>query len=328
MVEALTGGRLTAIRIPGSRKAWMMGFGLLAMLSTAVFVAPVQGPVSVMLRHAAVLGMRKPTTILAFASPSKLQAHFKSIGYDIEAVREGKTGVPRVLLAKVPDGLADMKQAQRRKRVFISLMLPLVLEANERVLRVRARVLLYQAKTAAGKALSKTQAKDLAWIAASYEVSPDRFDLLLSRVDAVPPSLALAQAAIESGWGTSRFVREGNAPFGQWTTSDQQGIVPAGREEGKTHKVRSFDRLIDSVHAYLQNLNTHRAYREFRERRSAMRASARPLDGFGLVPGLSAYSEQKEQYLTLLRRVIEANDLRSLDDARFGDRALLRGSGA
>jgi Bax protein len=221
-----------------------------------------------------------------------------------------------------------MKQAQRRKRVFISLMLPLVLEANERVLRVRARVLLYQAKTAAGKALSKTQAKDLAWIAASYEVSPDRFDLLLSRVDAVPPSLALAQAAIESGWGTSRFVREGNAPFGQWTTSDQQGIVPAGREEGNTHKVRSFDRLIDSVHAYLQNLNTHRAYREFRERRSAMRASARPLDGFGLVPGLSAYSEQKEQYLTLLRRVIEANDLRSLDDARFGDRALLRGSGA
>lgn len=332
MAKALTGRRIGTIRLPGTRKAWIVSVGLLAMLSAIVAVVPVQGPMSALLRHAAVLGMRKPAAVLAFASPAKLQAHFTRIGYDLDAVRLGKTAVPRILVAKVPGGLADMKQTQRRKRVFFSLMLPLVLEANERVLRVRARVLLYQVKAAAGKALSPAQAKDLARIAASYNVAPnriakDRFDLLLSRVDAVPPSLALAQAAIESGWGTSRFVREGNAPFGQWTTGDRRGIVPAGREEGKTHKIRSFDRLIDSVQSYLHNLNTHRSYAAFRALRSAMRTGARPLDGYGLVPGMIAYSERKEHYLTLLRRVIQSNDLRPLDAARFGDRALFEKSG-
>ena len=327
MAETLTGERIGTTGFPGTRKTWMVLFGFLAMLSTVVFVAPVQGPVSVLLRNAPMLGMRKPSAVLAFANPVKLQEHFSSIGYDLDAVRTGKTAVPRILLARVPDGLAQMKRTQRRKRVFISLMLPLVLEANERVLRVRARVLLYRAKASAGQALSPAQAKDLARIAASYDVAPDRFDLLLARADAVPPSLALAQAAIESGWGTSRFVREGNAPFGQWTTQDQRGIVPAGREEGKTHKIRSFDRLIDSVHSYLNNLNTHRAYREFRTLRAGMRNNARPLDGYGLVPGMSAYSERKTEYLTLLRQVIRANDLRSLDDARLGDKLRFRNSG-
>ena len=328
MFEALTEIRAGARRVTMPQMTWLGMFGLLAMLSTVVFVAPVQAPVSALWRNVDVLGMRKPTTILAFANPLKLQEHFNSIGYDLDAVRVGKAAVPRVLLAKVPDGLADMKRSQRRKRVFISLMLPLVLEANERVLRTRARVLLYQAKLAAGKTLSESQAADLARIAADYDVAPDRLDLLLSRVDAVPPSLALAQAAIESGWGTSRFVREGNAPFGQWTTGDQRGIVPAAREDGKTHKVRSFDRLLDSVHAYLLNLNTNRAYGHFRVLRAQMRAAARPLDGYGLVPGLTAYSERKEKYLGLLRQVIEANDLRAFDDARFGDGARQDRSGA
>jgi len=328
MVKALTGGRVELADIPGARKLLFMAFGFLVMLSAAALVTPAHGPASVLLHKPGALGMRKPTAILAFANPHKLQEHFNSIGYDIDAVRLGESDVPRVLLARVPDGLATMKRIERRKRVFISLMLPLVLEANDRVLRVRARVLLYRAKAVAGKPLTKEQADDLARIAATYGVAPDGFGALLSRIDAVPPSLALAQAAIESGWGTSRFVLEGNAPFGQWTTEDQEGIVPAGREAGKTHKIRSFDRLIDSVHSYLHNLNTHRAYDDFRSLRAAMRGRAQPLDGYRLVPGMTAYSERKEEYLGLLRQVIEANNLRPLDDAQLSDRPQRQGAGA
>jgi len=328
MAEALTDERFGSPELADTRKGWLAMAGLLAMLTVIVFVATAQGPGSALLRNAETLAMRKPTTILAFANPAKLQAHFESIGYDLDAVRLGKSDVPRVLLARVPDGLAEMRRIEHRKQVFISLMLPLVLEANERVLRARAHILLYQAKLAAGRALSSAQKRDLARIAAAYKVSPDRIDELLARVDAVPPSLALAQAAIESGWGTSRFVREGNAPFGQWTTADQPGLVPASREEGKTHKIRTFDRLIDSVHSYLYNLNTHRAYRDLRALRAEMRTGARPLDGYGLVPGLGAYSERGTEYLTLLRNVIRINGLDALDDARLGRTSLDAKSGA
>jgi Bax protein len=328
MAEALTDDRFETPDLRNTWKGWLIIAGLSTILGAIVFVVTVKGPDSILLRNADTLGMRKPTAILAFANPLMLQDHFNSIGYDLDAVRLGKTSVPRVLLARVPDGLADMRRIDRRKRVFISLMLPLVLEANERVLRQRVRILLYQAKLATGRALSATQKKDLDAIAAVYGVSPDRIDRLLSRVDAVPPSLALAQAAIESGWGTSRFVREGNAPFGQWTTADQPGIVPSARKEGKTHKIRSFDRLIDSVHSYLSNLNTHRAYGDFRARRAEMRNSARPLDGYGLVPGLRAYSERGGEYLTLLRQVIRTNALGALDDARLRDTSADGKSGA
>lgn len=328
MAEAFTKARFEPSVIPDARKGWLAIAGLLAILTAIVYVTTLRGPGSVLLRNAEILGMRKPMAILAFANPASLQAHFDSIGYDLDAVRLGKSPVPRVLLARVPDGLADMRRTERRKQVFISLMLPLVLEANERVLRQRAHILLYQAKLAAGRALSPAQKKDLAGIAAIYGVSPDRIDQLLARVDAVPPSLALAQAAIESGWGTSRFVREGNAPFGQWTTGDQPGIVPSSREDGKTHRIRSFDRLIDSVQSYLFNLNTHRAYRDFRTLRAEMRDGAQPLDGYGLVSGLNAYSERKGEYLTLLRQVIRTNGLDALDDAQLGKTSLRGESGA
>lgn len=284
---------------------------------TAVAFMPPFGLKLSALFDGAGIAMRKPASVLAFISPSKLRQHFETIGYNLDEVRKAGSAVPRVFLARVPDGLADVKQTSHRKEVFLSVILPLVLEANENVLKNRAQLLVIDAKQAAGYPLSAEQQARLESIAAEYSMDPERIDLLLRRVDAVPPSLALAQAAIESGWGTSRFVREGNAIFGQWTWGDEKGIVPSGREEGKSHKIKSFEQIMDSVRAYVHNLNTHRAYQDFREKRQHLRAEGKRLSGLSLVPTLSAYSELKGKYLGLLRSIITVNELQPLDAARL-----------
>jgi Bax protein len=304
---------------------WMTAAGVAVIVSVAS-VMP-QGLRLGSLLERASIAMHKPDAILAFNSPHSLTRHLATIGYDLDAVRKDGVSVPRLFLAKLPDGLADVKQATQRKQVFLSVMLPLVLEVNEQVQRKRAQLLVMEAKQAAGRPLTDEQQARLEAIAAEYGASPDRLDILLRRVDAVPPSLALAQAAIESGWGTSRFILEGNAVFGEWTW-DGDGLVPQGREQGKSHKIRSFEQLMDSVRSYIHNLNTHGAYRTFRDKRVAMRDEGRPLDGLALVSTLSSYSELKGKYLGLLRNIITTNDLQPLDDARLQDGTAPQGTDA
>ena len=311
MIRKLRRQRFT----PGRRaKTWNLA---LVLVAGSLFLPSVFQGFGGLLQHADLISMRKPGTLLALSSPIRLNKHFDDIGYELDAVRSGANPVPRIFLAKVPKGLADVKRIEERKAAFLRVMLPLVLKANERVLRQRAQLRVIDAKLAADMTLTPDQEQRLNAIAAEYRTDPERIDLLLRKVDAVPPSLALAQAAIESGWGTSRFVIEGNAAFGQWTSGNQAGIVPLGREEGKTHKIKSFQTLSGSVHAYLRNLNMHRAYREFRDMRLMMRAEGQRLDGTALVPAMSAYSETNDVYLKLLRKVIDANDLAPLDGARL-----------
>ena len=142
---------------------------------------------------------------------------------------------------------------------------------------------------------------------------------LLDRMDIIPPSLALAQSAEESGWGTSRFVREGNALFGQRVFSDDRHMAPARRDDGKTHSIKVFGAIIDSVRGYVDNLNTHRAYTAFRHDRAAMRASGRPVDAMALAGRLTHYSERGAGYIKTIRSIISVNRLRRLDDARLHD---------
>ena len=292
--------------------------GVVAIAAVAVVTPPDSLKLGTILESSSI-GMRKPDAVLAFSSPLKLHQHFQTIGYDLDAVRRSGSPVPRIFLARVPDGLAAVKQSSQRKDVFLKVMLPLILEANERVQRKRAHLLMFDAKLAAGQSLSARQQQRLEAIAAEYRADPDRIDILLRRVDAVPPSLALAQAAIESGWGTSRFVREGNAVFGQWTWGNDAGIVPLGREDGKTHKIKSFAQLKDSVRSYVHNLNTHKAYRGFRETRLIMRQEGDRLSGLGLVPTMGSYSEIRGKYMSLLRNIITTNELQLLDGARLRD---------
>jgi len=240
--------------------------------------------------------------------------------YRIEDVRRGGQGVPRVRLASMPRDMGDLVSPDERKVLFVKTMLPLVLMANERIERDRVRLQRLHALKSAGYSLSPNDRRWLAGLADRYGLAgngdPDTL-LLLRRVDIVPVSLTLAQAAEESGWGTSRFAQEGNALFGQLTWSDRHdGIVPRNRQAGETHRFRSFDDLSASVEAYMHNLNTHRAYNDFRRARATMRRSGDgTLDGYKLAAHIVSYSERGADYIRAVRGLIRANDLHEFDRA-------------
>jgi Bax protein len=246
-----------------------------------------------------------------------LDSTFRRLGYDLESVREGAAPVPRVFLARLPNDMADVRQATKRKAIFFRSVLPLVLQINEEILADRARLWNLHVQSQKGQ---KRTAVDRLWLivlAERYKVKRGDIAALLQRVDIVPPSLALAQAAEESGWGTSRFSRQGNAIFGEWTFKGADGLIPAAREAGKFHRVKVFKSLLHSVRAYARNLNSHRAYREYRKMRQAMRRDGQPVGGRKLVDTLKRYSERGEKYIQTLRSIMVVNKLYRLDDARL-----------
>lgn len=250
---------------------------------------------------------------------AELLLRFQKLGYDLATVRGSVAEVPRVVVPSLPHDLM-LRSVEERKSLFILTMLPLVLQVNEAVLRDRARLLAISARPESERATWEQ-----AWLlelADRYGSPPGNFDELLRRVDVVPASLALAQAAEESGWGTSRFAREGNAVFGQWTYTANAGILPSSRPDGATHYVRAFEGLPASVAGYLHNLNTHVAYAAFRNRRAFLRAHVGELDALGLANTLRHYSARRQAYVAAIRDIIEANRLTMYDGAE-----LRRGTG-
>ena len=135
-------------------------------------------------------------------------------------------------------------------------------------------------------------------------------------MDVIPVSLAIAQAAKETGWGTSRFAQEGNALFGQWTWSGE-GLKPKDVEDGKGHKVMKFNVLQASVRAYQRNLNTHSSYKSFRKARAQLRDLDKPLDSIELSKFLNKYAETGNQYVEVLQKIIIQNKLKDFDDAKL-----------
>jgi Bax protein len=267
------------------------------------------------------LGARlaKPLKVLTVSSTGKLSDLFRRVGYELDGVH--KTGhVPRVLLASLPKDLANLSRPAQRKIVFIKSILPLVLQANEHVTRERLRILDLQDRVSGGKKLTGAEEAWLAEVADRYGLEKADFASLLERVDIIPPSLAVAQAAEESGWGTSRFAREGNALFGQRIYKDNRpGIVPTERGEGESYKVRAFDHLLQGVTAYVHNLNSHFAYDGFREARAGMRGEGGVIEGYRLVETLERYSERGEAYLETIKLIMRVNKLQLLDRAWLRD---------
>lgn len=242
---------------------------------------------------------------------------FSEMGYDLDRVREGEAHVPTLFLSSLPHDLASISETDTRKRLFFQSVLPLILQVNREILVDRKR--LWELRTEK-QLKGSLPAEDRLWLAAlaeRYDVKRGDLDSLVARVDVVPPSLAMAQAAEESGWGTSRFARQGNAIFGQWTLSAEHGLTPRQRDDDKNHYVRRFSRLIDSVRAYALNLNTHPAYRKFRRARATLRHAGGVLKGTSLAKYLTAYSERGEKYVRAIRNMIRVNRLERLDRARL-----------
>ncbi len=250
----------------------------------------------------------------------QLENHFDTLGYTLAAIRQGEE-VPRLFLHTIPQDISQLVDYRQRKTAFIQIMLPLILAENEKILNDRRHVTVLRTRHSAGEALQPEQADWLRDLANYYRLpdfSVEREEdwrRLLGRVDVIPVSLALAQGAIESGWGTSRFAQQGNAIFGQWSWKPGSGIVPEGRPEGASYEIRAFQRLSISVRSYLRNLNTHRAYRALRQNRLQMRAEGVEPRGWALAGHLQSYSQRGVAYITELRKIIRINGLDKLDKA-------------
>tara|TARA_B100000029_G_scaffold41707_1_gene38814 strand:- start:2253 stop:3443 length:1191 start_codon:yes stop_codon:yes gene_type:complete len=234
---------------------------------------------------------------------------FENLKYDLKSIRLGQAVKP-VYLRKFPRDLKKIKSTQKRKDTFIKIVMPLILDENDKILEDRKKlfkILGKQSNTRGEKVWLKRRFKD-------YKIDGEDIAELKLRMDIVPTSIAIAQAAKESGWGTSRFALDGNAMFGQWTWS-QDGIEPSEKSENQSHKILKFPMLQSSVKAYMKNLNTHRGYKEFRNKRAELRRKNKNISGLSLVSFLYNYAQTGSEYVKILKKIIEQNDLTDFDDS-------------
>ena len=229
-------------------------------------------------------------------------------------VEETRSVAPDV----VPDfsAIADVTE---KKTSFFDFLQPYINTENARIKRLRAKLLAVVAKIKDSTPLDYVETQFLQDLSLTYEVETDDLEspgflaTLVRRVDVIPPSLVLAQAANESAWGTSRFAIEGYNFFGQWCYTEGCGLVPQRRRASAFHEVKSFSSIQDSVNAYFMNLNTFPSYQELRSIRQELREREKPIDGISLAEGLSKYSERGEDYINELRSMIYYNALLERD---------------
>ena len=248
--------------------------------------------------------------VLSVTTAGELVDAFEQMGLDLQAIREGEP-VPRVFLSDLPNDLDSIDSVNLRKSVFFNTLLPLMLAANEEISIERARLLALRDRSAQGEALSPDDQAWLVDLAQRYEADPDDFDVLVARVDVVPPSMALAQSAVETGWGTSSLARRNNAMFGMITSPGNGVLSSTG------HEYAVYDELMDATVAYVRNLNTHPAYIDFRRVRGEQRALGEAPDGHLLIGELLAYSELGGTYIDYVRQIIRANELQAFDESQL-----------
>ena len=236
---------------------------------------------------------------------------FEDTDYKLDDVRETKLVKP-VALTLLPAEIKMIESTKKRKEFFIQIVLPLVLKENNNI-RLDRKMLFNIINKSNNTQLEKK------WLEKKYKqygvISKD-LSVLKVRMDEVPVSLAIAQAAKETGWGTSRFAQEGNALFGQWTWSGE-GLKPKEADENKGHKVMKFNVLQASVRAYQRNLNTHPSYENFRLARAQLRDAGKILDSIVLSQFLDNYAETGNQYVEVLQKIIKQNNLKDFDDAKL-----------
>lgn len=246
---------------------------------------------------------------------ASLSALFDERGYTLEKLQDG-AAVPRLAVARLPRDINRVSDAEARKALFLRSLLPLILKGNAEIARIRKKVIGLLEARAAGR-LDAADADWLQQVAQWYGAEATNDADILSRIDVVPISLALAQAAQESGWGRSRFARNANALFGQRVWGKRgPGLVPRDAAR-RDFRVRAFPDLMSGVRTYLHNLNSHRAYQDLRDRRARDRRRGVPVSALDLADSLTSYSEEGPAYVAALRRLIKGNGLMALDGLRL-----------
>ena len=244
---------------------------------------------------------------------------FEDLGYNLKSIRAGQKVKP-IYLTKLPKDLNTLGSTKKKRELFIKIVLPLILDENDKITNDRKKLF---------KILSKNfnTVGERVWLNRrfkEYKIDDRDVSKLKMRMDIIPVSLALAQAANESGWGTSRFALEGNALFGQWTWS-KKGISPKNKDPNESHKVLQFQILKASVRAYKNNLNTHNAYKEFREVRARLRQENKEITGLDLVKYIKNYAAIGEKYVEILQSIIENNSLTDFDKTNLLNTNLKKG---
>ena len=266
----------------------------------------------------------EPTPTTQYENTISLNAEtasnlFEDLNYDLKGVRAGQKVKP-IYLTKLPKDLNSLGNTKKKRELFIQIILPLILDENDKIKEDRKKLFKILGKsfnTVGERVWLKRRFKE-------YKIEDQDLSKLKMRMDIIPVSIAIAQAANESGWGTSRFALEGNALFGQWTWS-KKGISPKNQDPNETHRVLQFQILKASVRAYKNNLNTHNAYREFREVRAQLREEKKPINGLLLTQYLKNYASIGEKYVAILNDIIERNSLTDFDKANLLPTKLIKG---
>ena len=242
---------------------------------------------------------------------SEINSLFEEVKYDLDEVRDTKLVKP-IKIGLLPNEIEKIDNTKKKKDMFIKIVLPLIVKENNKIRIDRKRLFAI---------LSKNSNTDIEnkWLKKKYKqygVRQNDLSTLKIRMDEVPVSLAIAQAAKETGWGTSRFALKGNALFGQWTWSGD-GLKPKNAEKGEEHKVMKFHSLQLSVRAYLRNLNTHPSYKNLRKARTEFRNRNKPIDSLILSNHLDKYAETGTEYVEVIQKIITQNNLKDFDEARL-----------
>ena len=273
----------------------------------------------------------RPEERFEYTSYTEVGKLFEKLNYTPEVWQAGVREVPRVFLTTIAprwrDRVSKDVSVLEKKRIFFRSLAPLALRSNEFILRDRERLAGLRDRISGGGKISAEDRQWLTQLASDYGVAKDEeadldgpvLEELLARVDVVPVSLVLSQCAEESGWGTSRFAAEGNALFGQWSW-DGKGITPQQQRKGMgDYRIAAFETPLQSVMAYMRNLNTHAAYAGLRARRAELRAKGERISGWTLAETLDRYSERGAAYVESLHSVMRVNQLDPADDAFLGD---------
>ena len=218
-----------------------------------------------------------------------------------------------VIFSSLPTDFMDIQPIIERKRLFINTLIPIIYSENLQILNDRKKILDWWRESDGENFSRDFWPQWLFELSEKYGSSDSNLGNLLMRVDIIPISLALAQSAIESGWGTSRYSREGNAVFGQYTFDESKGLKPKDRNENDEFFIKKFSNLSESVRSYLKNINTHLAYADFREERKKLRMSGENLSGYKLVNFLKDYSERRESYVKDVKEIMSSNNFQKYD---------------
>ena len=218
-----------------------------------------------------------------------------------------------IIFSSLPDDFMEIQPVNERKKLFINTLLPIIYAENLKILEDRKKILDWWSESQ-----GENFSRDFwpAWLfelSEKYDAVDSNLGNLLIKVDVIPISMALSQAAIESGWGSSRYLNEGNAIFGQYTFDSKNGIKPKKRADGKKFFVKRFSTLSESVRSYLKNINTHLAYEDFRQERRKLRMNGESLSGNVLANFLKNYSERSQAYVDDLKLLIETNNFMKFD---------------